>query len=269
MNPEHNRRLYNDLAWVWPIISPPEDYIEETQLLTRIIKEYSKIDVNTLLHLGCGGGHNDFTFKTSFSVIGCDISDSMLELAKTLNPEVTYLKGDLRSVRLEELFDAVVIYDAIDYMTTTEDLKSAFQTAYTHVKPGGVFLTVVEDLPEKFIQNKTDISVHSRGDIEIVFIWNKYDPDPSDTTYEYTFIYLIRHHGNLEIHTDRHICGIFSLDTWITLLEETGFDIVQLKFEHSTFEEEETYPLLACIKPIHEEALKEFSDDSVNYPDKT
>ncbi|MBU7019138.1 MAG: class I SAM-dependent methyltransferase [Theionarchaea archaeon] len=249
MNPNNNR-LYNDLAWAWPIISPPEDYVEETHFLTRVIKEYSRIDVNSLLHLGCGGGHNDYTFKTFFSVTGCDTSDNMLELARTLNPEITYVKGDMRSVRLEKSFDAVVIYDAIDYMTTPEDLKRAFQTAYTHLRPGGVFLTVVEDLPERFIQNKTEFSIRSQDDIEIVFIENKYDPDPSDTTFEYTFVYLIRRHGNLEIHTDRHICGIFTLDTWITLLEETGFDVTQQKFEHSTFAEGESYPLMVSIKPV-------------------
>jgi hypothetical protein len=31
------RRLYSDLAWTWPIISPVEDYIEETELLCDIL----------------------------------------------------------------------------------------------------------------------------------------------------------------------------------------------------------------------------------------
>ena len=60
------RRLYGDLAWTWPIISPVEDYIEETELFSKLIKEHSTIEVNTLLHLGCGGGHNDYTFKKTF-----------------------------------------------------------------------------------------------------------------------------------------------------------------------------------------------------------
>ena len=60
------RRLYSDLAWMWPIISPAEDYVEETEFLAKLIKENSKIEVETLLHLGCGGGHNDYTFKKHF-----------------------------------------------------------------------------------------------------------------------------------------------------------------------------------------------------------
>jgi CRISPR/Cas system CSM-associated protein Csm5 (group 7 of RAMP superfamily) len=63
-----DRRLYSDLAWTWSIISPVEDYIEETELFSKLIREHSKIEVKTLLHLGCGGGHNDYTFKKDFKV---------------------------------------------------------------------------------------------------------------------------------------------------------------------------------------------------------
>ena len=58
-----NRHLYKDLAWIFPIISPPEDYIEETKFYYQWIKQISKIPVKTLLHLGCGAGHNDFSLK--------------------------------------------------------------------------------------------------------------------------------------------------------------------------------------------------------------
>jgi SAM-dependent methyltransferase len=88
------RRLYSDLAWTWPIISPVEDYIEETELFGKLIKEHSTIEVKTLLHLGCGGGHNDYTFKKHFKVTSVDISEDMLALAKKLNPEVNYQYGD-------------------------------------------------------------------------------------------------------------------------------------------------------------------------------
>jgi len=61
-----------------------------------------------------------------------------------LNPEVAYCIGDMRSVRLEKVFDAVMIADSIDYMLTSEDLRAAFETALVHLKPGGVFCTYVE-----------------------------------------------------------------------------------------------------------------------------
>ncbi|MCK4723350.1 MAG: class I SAM-dependent methyltransferase, partial [Dehalococcoidia bacterium] len=175
-SPNKQQRLYSDLAWVWPIISPPEDYIEETEQLCKIIREHSQLEVTTLLNLGCGGGHNDYTLKKHFNVTGVDASGAMLELARQLNPEVTYSVGDMRTMWLEKTFDAVTIFDSINYMLTMEDLRAAFVTAYKHLKPGGVFLTLVEETPEHFQQNRTQCTTHSRGDIEITFIENAYDP---------------------------------------------------------------------------------------------
>jgi len=86
--------------------------------------------------------------------------------------------------------------------------------------------------------------------VEITFVENDYDPDPNDTSYEATFIYLIRIGGKLEIHTDHHLCGIFKLKTWLKLLKEVGFKVIQNKFEHSTFIKGESYPILICIKPL-------------------
>jgi len=244
------RRLYGDLAWTWPIISPVEDYIEETELFSKLIKEHSTIEVNTLLHLGCGGGHNDYTFKKHFKVTSLDISEDMLTLAKKLNPEVNYQYGDMRTIRLEERFDAVTILDSINYIKTVEDLQRTFITTYEHLKPGGVFLTFMEQIAGQFKQNNTTCSTHSKGDVEITFVENDYDPDPNDTSYEATFIYLIRVGGKLEIHTDRHLCGIFKLKIWLKLLKEVGFKVIQNKFEHSTFIKGESYPILICIKPL-------------------
>lgn len=243
------RRLYGDLAWLWPIISPPEDYIEETELFSKTIKMHSKIKVKTLLHLGCGGGHNDCTFKKHFKVTGLDISKDMLKLARKLNPRIVYHRGDMRTIRLKEYFDAVTILDSINYMCTTEDLRRVFVTAYEHLRPGGILLTIVERLLTNFKQNNTECSSHSQGNIDTVFIENSYDPNPLDTNYEENFIYLIRRRGKLEIHTDRHLCGIFKIETWHTLLKKVGFEVKQMKFQHSTFAKGKYLPMLVCTKP--------------------
>ena len=246
------RRLYGDLAWVWPIISLPQDYIEETNHFCKVIKEHSQIGVKTLLDLGCGGGHNDYTLKRHFEVTGIDTSVAMLKLARHLNPEATYSVGDMRTVRLGKTFDAVTIFDSINYMLTPEELRAAFVTAFEHLAPGGVFLTIVEETPEHFQHNKTVCSTHSQGDIEITFIENHYDPDPTDTTYEATFVYLIRRKSQLEVETDHHLCGIFEMKIWIDILKEVGFEVKQMEFK-TPGRGGQAFPMLVGIKPIRGE----------------
>ncbi len=223
--------------------------MEESEEFCSIIRKHSGIQVRTLLHLGCGGGHNDCTFKKHFQVTGIDMSQAMLALARELNPEVTYLAGDMRSVRLDKTFDAVAILDSINYMLSVEDLQAAFETAFAHLNPGGVLLTYVEESPERFRQNTTRQSLHCRADLEVVLVENAYDPDPEDTAYEVAFVYLIRQGGRLAIETDRHVCGIFGMKTWYDILKKVGFRVTETQVADEDPERAE-YPVLICTKPF-------------------
>ena len=239
------RRLYSDLAWAWPLISQGEDYVQEAQAFARQIRQRARIPVSTLLHLGCGGGRLDLTLKKYFNVSGVDVSQPMLDLAGQLNPEVTYFTGDMRTVTLEKTFDAVVIADSIDYMLNEADLRGAFQTAYVHLKSGGIFCTYAGVTRQSFRQNDTRVSTHAEGSVVVTLIENRYDPNPQDSTYENTFVYLIRREGSegqLEIETDRHLGGLFDLETWSRCLSDTGFEV------HRTELGEGGAPLFVCRK---------------------
>jgi SAM-dependent methyltransferase len=246
-------RMYSDFAWTEHIIAPPEDYVEETNLFSKVIKEHSKIEARTLLHLGCGAGGHDYTFKRHFKVTGVDISKDMLEIAEKLNPEVTYLYGDMRTIKLKECFDAVAIPDSIGHMTTVGDLRKAILTACRHLKPGGVLL-IVTLISEDFRENNF-VYTGSKGDVEVTIFENNYLPDPAGTTYDATGIYLIRRKGKLEIHSDTDTIGLFKLSTWLGFLKEIGLKVKQMKLEHSydrylVGEGEYTLQMFVCCKPL-------------------
>ncbi|MCG2814894.1 MAG: class I SAM-dependent methyltransferase [Candidatus Aminicenantes bacterium] len=242
------RRLYSDMAWIWPIVSPPEDYVEECGVYARLLHQHAHIPVRSLLHLGCGGGHHDHSLKSFFSLTGVDISPAMLALAQRINPEVSYEQGDMRSVQLDRLFDAVVLLDSVGYMKSEDELAAAFRTAHHHLRSGGVLLTVAEDRSDRFVQNGLGFSLHKQGEVEIVFIENTYDPDPADTVMEKTFLYIIRTKGALEVVTDRHECGLFPLRTWRRLLSESGFKVIEEEFRLSTPPDDHVYPLFIGLK---------------------
>lgn len=225
-------RLYHDLAWLWPLISPHEDYEEDSEHFAKLISETAGAPVVTLLHLGCGAGHNDHTFLRHFQVVGVDVSEDMLAQARILNPGASYLEGDMRQVRLGRTFSAVIALDATNYMYTEADLRAAFVTAHQHLEPGGIFLTCVEESTERFQQSKTVGSTHTFEGVDITFIQNLYDPNPNDTTYEATFLYLIRQAGKLTIESEASVCGLFPMLTWVKLMLEVGFDVKQFEYQH-------------------------------------
>ena len=222
---------YSDLAWTESIVVTPDDFTDETELFAKLIEENSRIETKTLLHLGCGAGANDFTFKKHFSVTGVDVSEAMLDIAEKLNPEVTYVSGDMREIELKQCFDAVTIPDSIGYMTTTEDLRAAIDTVCKHLKSGGVLL-IVAYTSEAFRENNF-VYTGSTEDTAVTIFENNHLSETTPTTYEATFVYLIRRKGELDIRTDCHTLGLFPLTTWISLLHEAGYEVKQMRLDHS------------------------------------
>src|SRR5439155_674947 len=114
----------------------------------------------TLLELGAGGGSNAWYYKRHIeSVTLTDLSEGMLTLSKTRNPECEHIQGDMRSLRVNRVFDAVFVHDAVCYMTTWDDLKQAMETAFAHRRPGGVALLAPDHVRENF-QPGTDHGGH-------------------------------------------------------------------------------------------------------------
>ncbi|WP_245795290.1 class I SAM-dependent methyltransferase [Thioalkalivibrio denitrificans] len=216
---------YGELAWTEPVIAPPQEYAEETEFYIGQMRRHAQDSMVTLLHLGCGAGCNDWTFKRHFRVTGVDISEGMLEVARKLNPEVTYVHGDMRNIDLGEQFDAVAIPDSIDYMVTPADLDAAIGTARRHLKPGGVLL-VVAKTREAFFENNFCYT-GAREDVEITIFENNYIPAEAPSTYEATIVYLIRQRGELSVYTDRHVLGLFSQAQWLAVLRGAGLDVKQ------------------------------------------
>ncbi len=209
---------YEELAWIEPIIAPPEQFREETESYCRLIREHSRIEPHTLLHLASGAGINDYTFKKDFTVTGVDISRGMLEVAKEINPEITYYHGDMRTIDLQREFDVVAIPDSIGYMTTAADLRLVVGNACRHLKPGGIIL-ITAHLKEEFRANNF-VYTGSRGDVEVTVFENNYIVGLAKDRYEATIIYLVRRKGKLELFTECHTIGLFDSDHWQSLFDE-------------------------------------------------
>ena len=122
-------KLYDELTPWWPLISPPEEYEEEAGIYRRHLVEACDGSPQTMLELGSGGGHNASHLKAHFEMTLVDLSPGMLAMSKALNPECRHIQGDMRTARLDQTFDCVFIHDAVDYMTTLEDLRAAIETA--------------------------------------------------------------------------------------------------------------------------------------------
>ena len=59
----NNSKMYGDLAWTFPILSPAAHYLEEAERIRRLILEKTSTSPREILDLGCGAGNIDFHLK--------------------------------------------------------------------------------------------------------------------------------------------------------------------------------------------------------------
>ena len=216
--------LYDRLAYLWPVISPPEDYADEAVHWRNAIRRYLGPGRHSLLELGVGGGHNLSHLTAEFDAVAVDISPNMLELSRRLNPTVEHHLGDMRSFRLPgRAFDAVLIHDAICYMLTEDDLRAAFATARAHLRPGGLLLVAPDLVRDTFKPGMKLTWSTDRDGVEITTEEIVRDADPSDTVVESHFTYTISERGSRRVERDIHVTGIFPIATWTALMEEARF----------------------------------------------
>lgn len=225
-------RLYADLAHLWPILSPPEDYAAEAAIVRRILRRHLGPSRRArrwrILELGAGGGHTLVHLQRDADAVAADLSPQMLAHCHTLCPGVRTVAGDMRSLRLRgELgtFDAVLLHDAIDYMTTARDVQRTLRTAHAHLRKGGVALVAPTYTRETFTphQAEHDQAAHDAG--VLTYLQYVHDPNPRDTTFELLLVYLIEEHGRVRVEEDRHTCGLFPTASWTRWMRAAGFRV--------------------------------------------
>ena len=218
-------RLYNEFARLWPVISPLEDYAQESEHWRSALRDLLGPGRWRILELGCGGGHLLAHLTTDFDAEAVDLSPQMLALSQKLNPGVQHHLGDMRTVRLPGKFDAVLAHDAISYMLTEDDLRAVFSTARAHLRPRGDFLAA-PDLVRDTLRPRVlhwPVRSSSGPDGPMVTVEEHLrDPDPADTIIESLFVYTIVENGVTRVEEDLHLSGLFPIATWMRLLEEGG-----------------------------------------------
>jgi len=214
--------LYRDLASWFHLLTPPRDYAEEAayyrDALAGVVGRGGM-----LLELGSGGGNNASHLKADFRCTLTDLSPAMLEHSRRLNPECEHVAGDMRTLRLARSFDAVLVHDAVMYLTTEEDLRRAMETAFIHCRPGGAALFAADFVRETFRPG----TEHGGGDGDgraLRYLEWTWDPDPADTEFVADFAYLLKEGTEVRAVHDRHVCGLFPRGRWRRLLAGCGFE---------------------------------------------
>jgi SAM-dependent methyltransferase len=102
----------------------------------------SRLDGRTrILDLGCGGAEPiaRFFIDNGCQLTGVDAAPAMIALCRARFPAVTWLVQDMRTLALNQRFDAIVAWDSFFHLGA-DDQRGMFPIFEQHIAPQGLLL---------------------------------------------------------------------------------------------------------------------------------
>jgi len=141
--------VFNDYSRYYDLLYRDKDYQVEADYVAGLIHRFHP-DARSILELGSGTGkHALLLAQKGFLVYGVERSPEMLKTARqnaANHPDaqasnLCFFQGDIRTIRLQKHFDAVIaLFHVISYQTTNDDVISTFRTAWEHLNSDGLFI---------------------------------------------------------------------------------------------------------------------------------
>ncbi len=203
------------------------------QLHRRNITEGLVVD------LGCGSGLTARRLTDAgYDVIGVDISQEMVELARINAPDATFVVDSLFAYEIPPCVAITAIGESINYAiddsTTQQDVDGFVQRVFDVLLPGG--LAMLDAAGPGRIGPGVRNDARFEGDGWALFVRTEGSDDGLSMTRE---TMLFRQEGELWRRTDeRHRLDLFSPESVTEQLLVAGFDVVVMSgYEDLTFPE--------------------------------
>jgi ubiquinone/menaquinone biosynthesis C-methylase UbiE len=112
--------------------------LREWEDFKRVWGQYATLS-GTCVEIGCGAGRiTNGLIETFDRVVGVDVSDRMIELARKQVPSAQFLEVDSTTIPLQDTeADAVFTCHVLQHLDTVENVAAYLSEAFRVLRPGG------------------------------------------------------------------------------------------------------------------------------------
>lgn len=236
-NSTEDNNEYISFANVYDIMMEDVPYNEWASYIHSILKKFNS-NPKIILDLGCGTGNITEILSNKYEMIGIDISENMLMIAKDKakknNKDILYIQQDMTEFELYGTVGAVIsVCDSINYITNEEELLKVFKLVNNYLDPNGLFIF---DINTKYkykhiLGNNTYAETFENS----AYIWENYFYEDEKIN-EYSLTLFIKEGNKYNRFEERHYQKAYSIHVITKLLNKAGLKLEGI-FNACTFEE--------------------------------
>jgi predicted TPR repeat methyltransferase len=148
VDPIQTGNQYNAIVHLWEEQHKDSSYGIES--LMRAIEYCNQFDYQRkiALDIGCGSGGRMMRLlvQHGFGIVGLDISESMLTLAKQKHPEFIFHHADICTWQTQEQFQCIIAWDSIFHVPYDQQEQVLIKLCSMLVKDGILLFTCGDDI---------------------------------------------------------------------------------------------------------------------------
>jgi ubiquinone/menaquinone biosynthesis C-methylase UbiE len=209
------------------------NYENECDALEKIFSKYSCKKPSTILDVGCGtGSHTVILSKRGYSVTGIDMSDRMIELAKSKaldkRVEADFFSQDMRSMKLgNRKFDcSICMFGVFNYLLTPEDLARFFSGLKRHIVSGGLFIFEFNNVSAIRPFNLGRFWKKIQDGRNNLYVLSESGFDVETSIHEVDVTYISTEEKGTETFSERHQFKAYSIPEIRRHLSDNGFELL-------------------------------------------
>jgi len=225
--------IYKEFAKVYDIFMAEVPYNTWADYIDEVLKQ-NKRDSKLILELGCGTGSITTLMKEKgYDMIGVDISEDMLMIAKDKDENILYLNQDMREFELFGTVDACIcLCDSLNYILEEKEILQIFKLVNNYLNPDGLFIFDI-NTKHKF-QNILGDNSYCQAEENSAYIWENYYDEDAEINEYYTNIFVKEKNNLYQRHEEFHYQRAYTEEVLKDLITQSGMELLQI-YEGFTF----------------------------------
>ncbi len=235
-----------------------DDTENKNALIERLLK---KQHVHTVWDMTCGTGSQVFYLASKgYQVLGSDFSPDLLKIARKKarkeKHRIQFLDGDMRKIKVNDTFDAVItIFNAIGHLTKPQ-FEQALKNIHRHLNNDGIYIFDIFNLDAMNEKIVAELTCHRFQQIKDAQIHNVQSSTLDKkrgllTSYNQC---MIQQHANKPIMFNQHYAmQIYTIKELKEMLNRNGFKVIsQSDLNGDKFIAKKSLNILMVAKKVSE-----------------